>query len=319
MSSQQPNNAPKLPKLEELLESSWGGKKKPVNYLNYTKENYNILTLQSHDPYYSQYQKKIPVYVREQPDWTKSLYRKKGTKMTKYNYILFRNARLLQQRQGTVSSNSKTVPRSSLYNVADRSNYQAPANRSFTADKSRQRKNVNISAVSEVHKEALPLIKKTEKSEKAPSQASQMCKRSLSSYCSSKGRKKLQSESGASSLTEGMSKLTPAERLIKRAEQLGKFVQGIKTEEGKALVKNYAKQLVENLKASDIAKEQMRIAVDKPPEDLEKIIEVALGMKPQDDLPEKSAEESKKEPENEKKPEEKKTEEQKTDEEKLKE
>ena len=111
----QPTNQtqrPALPRLEDLLERTHGSKKRPVNYLNYTKETYNILTLQKHNEYYQDYKRQLPVYVREQPDWNKSLYKKKDNKVTPYNYILYRNAKNLKNRS---HSGAGGIPRTALY------------------------------------------------------------------------------------------------------------------------------------------------------------------------------------------------------------
>ena len=88
-----------LLRLNELMKDNADAKKYPLNYANYTKENYNILTLQNHNKYYQQYQQQIPVYVREQPDWTKSLYKRKNNKVNQYNYIMFRNVQNIKKKR----------------------------------------------------------------------------------------------------------------------------------------------------------------------------------------------------------------------------
>ena len=259
-----------------------GSMKKPVNHANYTKENYNILTLQEHDPYYKKYHNRIPVYVREKPDWTKSLYRKKNTKVTKYNYILFRNAKDLRQKTASQYGQS-TVPRSALYNRVNR----RAENRSFAAGESRME-------TSSKRQDTLPLILKKEPSKgRTLSKAEELRKRSLSSYCASKTQKK----SLNSTVSGVRPHLTETEKLIKRAEQLGHFVQGLGAEGTKQIATEYAKRLLEKMKASNLTKEQMKIALSGPMEEVTKIIEKALAEcgeeVPQD--PEKKEEEGKKE------------------------
>eukprot|EP01022_Parablepharisma_sp_SALTPOND_P022956 TRINITY_DN47218_c0_g1_i1.p2 TRINITY_DN47218_c0_g1~~TRINITY_DN47218_c0_g1_i1.p2 ORF type:complete len:318 (-),score=47.49 TRINITY_DN47218_c0_g1_i1:2565-3518(-) len=281
----QATNKSALPKLEDLLENDWAGKKKPVNYLNYTKEKYNILTLQKHNDYYQNYQRRIPVYVREEPDWSKSLYKRKNNKVTRYNYIMCRNVQNLKKIT-PFHNNSKTIPRSSLYRSVERSR-KPSENQSFIQSRGKPVANTSVNKTTIKGTETLPFIQKTQETQ---SKAAEIRKRSLSSYCGSKARKKTTPSVISGTTTEGMLKLTPAERLVKRAEQLARFMEGVKTEDGKELVKAYAKQLVEKMKASNITKEQMKIAISKPNEDLEKMIEEALGIK----------EEEKKEEENEK-------------------
>ena len=51
--------------------------KKPLNFSNYSKQKYDILTLGQLDPRYTTYSSQEPYYGRDMPDWTKSLYKQK--------------------------------------------------------------------------------------------------------------------------------------------------------------------------------------------------------------------------------------------------
>eukprot|EP00826_Nyctotherus_ovalis_P014023 TRINITY_DN13868_c0_g1_i12.p1 TRINITY_DN13868_c0_g1~~TRINITY_DN13868_c0_g1_i12.p1 ORF type:complete len:290 (-),score=64.79 TRINITY_DN13868_c0_g1_i12:365-1234(-) len=236
-----------LARLEDLVKdgSAPEVKKRLLNYANYTKENYNILTLEKHNNYYQNYQQKIPVYVREQPDWSKSLYKRKSNKVNKHNYILFRNVQNLRHPKSH-SRSIQNVPRDSLYRV----------NKSF-AEKSNVNKTVAMSRKGERSvTNTLPPISRAVTTQKH------------SSFCGSKSN-------GKSSKTGGV---LEAEQLIKRAEQLGKFIQGVKTEEGKEVARSYGKELIAKLKASDITKERMRIAMCASADELQKAIEERLGI-----------------------------------------
>jgi len=235
-----------LARLEELVKDASEVKRKPLNYANYTKENYNILTLEKHNNYYQNFQQKIPIYIREQPDWTKSSYKRKNTKITKHNYILFRNVKNLRESKSH-SKSIYNVPRCSLYRINKSFNEKSCGKKSVsrTISKGRERSVT----------ETLPLINKSQKNP--------------SSCYESKSR------GGVSGIT-GMSE---TEQLIKRAEQLGKFVQAVKTEEGKEMAKSYAKELIGKMKASDITKERMKIALLSSADELQKIFEDHLGIK----------------------------------------
>eukprot|EP00826_Nyctotherus_ovalis_P066071 TRINITY_DN9740_c0_g1_i15.p1 TRINITY_DN9740_c0_g1~~TRINITY_DN9740_c0_g1_i15.p1 ORF type:complete len:304 (-),score=111.98 TRINITY_DN9740_c0_g1_i15:266-1177(-) len=290
----QAENKRRLPKLEELL-----NEKKPLNYLNYTKEKYNILTLKEHDDYYRKYQEQIPVYVREQPDWGKSLYKRKNNKVNQYNYILYRNAKNIRERRFP-HDRTTVIPRSDLYRP-HKARYSQTDNLSVTEGRGRQVRNdgrEKSAARENSVAESLPFIRRKDN---AQDRTSAIQRRSLSSHCGSKGRK------GASvSKASGSSvKATHTEKLLRRAERLGKFLQSIRSEEGRELAKAYGKELIERLKASDLTKERMKIAMNTSVEDLQKTIEDSLGIKLDEE--EKKEEEKKKE-EGEKKEEEEKSE-----------
>ena len=260
-----------LPRIEDLLRKNYDTKKRPINYANYTHEDYNILTLDNYNDYYRDFKKKIPVYVREQPDWSKSLYRKKNNKVTKYNYFIHKNAKNIS-RGVSLRADSRIVPRDSLYKPLGRgterllNSKQKPATQSQFHKTSLRAKSVA---------ENLPLLKNNKY---ARSNISTVSKRSLSLYSAS--NKKAKSVLNKSAINDsGKTKFTRAELLIKRAEQLGKFMQSVKSEEGKKLISEYGKKIIENTDTSDITKEQMKIALEKPVEDLQKLLEDALGVK----------------------------------------
>lgn len=261
----QGENKRHLAKLEELLQE-----RKPLNYSNYTKERYNILTLKEHDDYYKKYQEQIPVYVREQPDWSKSLYKRKNNKINQYNYILYRNTKNIKERRFP-HDKTTVIPRSDLYRP-NRARYSQTDNLSVTEGRRMARREKSVAGENSVA-ESLPLIKKKGDTQ---DRMSEIQKRSLSSYCGSKPRKK-----STLSKTSGVSnaKITQTEKLLRRAEQLGKFLQNVKSEEGKTLAKAYGKELIERLKATDLTKERMRIAMNTSVEDLQKAIEDSLGIK----------------------------------------
>ncbi len=271
-------------KLEEILTQenylSLGGCKRPVNYANYTKENYDILTLKQHNDYYHNFRTKVPVYVREQPDWGRSLYKRKTNKVNQYNYIMCRNARDIHTRAANATTSA--IPRSALYREARRGNSISGSRRA----------NQSFAGTGSVapSKESLPLIVKRgtkenasvtgEKSSVAMSHVSskvkqEICNRSLSSYCGSKARSKSKSCS-RSSVTTGGGMMTEAQRQLRRAEQLGKFMQSLGSEGAKQVAAVYGQKLIEKLKASDMTKEQMKILLSQPPEEIEKMIERAL-------------------------------------------
>lgn len=236
-----------LARLDELVNDGNvpEAKRRVLNYANYTKENYNILTLEKHSNYYQNYQQKLPVYIREQPDWSKSLYKRKSNKVNKHNYILFRNVQNLHQPKSH-SRSTLNVPRDSLYRV----------NKSF-AEKSNAKKTIAMSKQGERSAgNSLPPISRAATAQKR------------SSFCGSKS-------SGKSSKTGGV---LEAEKLIRRAEQLAKFIQGVKTEEGKEVARSYAKELIAKLKTSDITKERMRIAMQVSADELRKVVEEGLGL-----------------------------------------
>ena len=260
-----------LPRIEDLLKKNYDTKKRPINYANYTHEDYNILTLDNYNDYYRDFKKKIPVYVREQPDWSKSLYRKKNNKVTKYNYFIHKNAKNIS-RGISLCADSRIVPRDSLYKPLGRgterplNSKQKPEIQSQFCKNSSRAKSVA---------ENLPLLKNNKY---ARSNISTVSKRSLSLYSAS--NKKAKSVLNKSAINDsGKTKFTRAELLIKRAEQLGKFMQSVKSEEGKKLISEYGKKIIENTDTSDITKEQMKIALQKPVEDLQKLLEDALGVK----------------------------------------
>jgi len=257
-----------LPKLEELLKE-----RKALNYANYTKEQYNIVTLKEHNNYYKKYQEQIPVYVREQPDWSKSLYKRKSNKVNQYNYILYRNAKNIKERKFP-HDKTTIIPRSDLYRP-HKGRYSQTDNLSVTEGgrgMKKERKEKLVMGENSVT-ESLPVIKKKGDPQ---GKTSEIQKRSLSSYCGSKSRKK-STISKMSAISNP--KVTQTEKLLKRAEQLGKFLQSIKSEEGKKLAKAYGKELVERLKASDLTKERMKIAMNTSMEELQKAIEDSLGIK----------------------------------------
>lgn len=247
-------------KSKQMKEESKGANR-ALYHANYTKENYNILTLQQHNDYYQQYQQKIPVYVREQPDWAKSLYKKKHNKVNQYNYILYRNVRNVS---GKADRDRQSVGTSGIYKESSKC-MSKDGHRSFMGSNTQKMQD----------QESLPLIMKKNPPQKdqAVSKVQEMCKRSLSSYCSSKAGKK-----SRSSVVSGAEKkhLSEAEKMIQRAEQLGKFVKSLGKDTGKEIAVSYANKLLEKCNLSDIAKEQIKIAIEKPPEDVEKMVENAL-------------------------------------------
>lgn len=240
-----------LARLEDLVKDPPEIKKKALNYVNYTKENYNILTLEKHSEYYDNFQRKIPVYIREQPDWTKSSYKRKNNKPNKYNYIIFRNIQNLKQPKNQPYS----ISRDSLYKL-NKSINENPIRKKTTTESIRSR-------VRSVKKTLPPLSK------------------SSVSYSNSKSHGGLSKVSG----------LSEVEQLIKRAEQLGKFVQSVKSEEEKEVAKMYGKELIGKMKASDITKERMKIALLASADELQKIFEENLGVKLDVEEAEKKAEE----------------------------
>ena len=126
-----PGDSQHLPKFQELLNEH-----KPLNYLNYTNEGYNILTLKDHNDYYKRYQNQIPVYIREQPDWNRSLYKRKNNKVTPYNYILYRNVKNL--KNGNFPHNkTKVIPTNELYKP-NQPRYGESDKRSITESKRRK-------------------------------------------------------------------------------------------------------------------------------------------------------------------------------------
>eukprot|EP00826_Nyctotherus_ovalis_P023012 TRINITY_DN17725_c0_g1_i1.p1 TRINITY_DN17725_c0_g1~~TRINITY_DN17725_c0_g1_i1.p1 ORF type:complete len:300 (-),score=80.37 TRINITY_DN17725_c0_g1_i1:237-1136(-) len=251
--------APKLrlPRIQDLIRKEYDSKKRPINYANYTNESYNILTLENHNDYYKSYKKKLPAYTAEQPDWSKSLYKRKTNKIDKYNYLMYRNARNV--RNMSRKSRECEVPRSLLYRTVDKM-HRGQSSGTVPFEKKSGTKSVL---------ETLPLIRNKRGTQ---SNASALSKRSLSLYSKSNKKKSVMSEA------KGSNKLRRSQQLIKRAERLGKFLQGIKSEEGKELVRAYGKRLVESLNVSDITKERMKIAIETPAEDIQRILESALGV-----------------------------------------
>lgn len=248
--------------------------KKALYHANYTKENYNILTLQSHNDYYKQYQKQIPIYAHQEPDWSKSLYKRKNNKVTKYNYILYRNVRNVsgkgnKDRQSVIS------------------------NEGYASSKKNQRSFVGSSSKQLADQESLPLIlQKKKQKEQSASKVKEMCKRSLSSYCGSKASK--MNKSSVASCAVEKTQLSEAERMIQRGERLGKFVKELGKDATKKIASTYAKMLLDKAGLSDITKEQIKIAIENPIEDIEKKIGNAIGEQKEEKKEEQEEKESEK-------------------------
>jgi len=239
-----------LPRIQHLIKEEGTTKKKAINYANYSNEDYNILTLENHSDYYKGFKNMIPSYIRDKPDWSKSLYKRKKGKIDKYNYLMYRNVRNISRKalgHGIISRNSL---------------YQTVVKREQSNDPL-----IKKSGTKSVM-ETLPFIKNKKDTQSSPFVLS---KRSLSS-CSRSNKKSINS-------VKKENKLRRSEELLKRAEQLGKFLQSIKSEEGKELIRTYGKRLVEKLNVSDITKERMKIAIETPAEDIQRLIENALGVK----------------------------------------
>ena len=259
-----------LLRLNELMKDNAETKKYPLNYANYTKENYNILTLQNHNNYYQQFQEQIPVYVREQPDWSKSLYKRKNNKVNQYNYIMFRNVQNIKKKNNPYG-NSNMIPRESLYKAKDPSRGQS-VNRTVANFSNKGKKESSVVGT-------LPLIKRKGKS---VSEA-----RSVSHYNSKSSKKSVTNKT----FTSEAGKISKADQLIKRAEQLAKFIQTVNSEETKETIRAYARDIITKLNESDITKERMRIAILESADDLQKIFEENLGIKLDLNEPKNNAEE----------------------------
>ncbi len=284
-----------------------GIKKPHLNHVNYTKETYNILTLQPHTDYYQKFRTQIPVYVREQPDWTKSLYKKRTNKVDRFNYIMVRNAQELRKTEASsrgansMNKSQHTIPRCALYAVARRN-----ASHIGTQRQQREHRSFTYNSRPSPSKDSLPLVLKRsepqERSSRARSKVEEMCKRSLTSYCGGGKSISANRRSIAGSVSSAAPQLTETEKQLKRAEQLGRFMQSLGGEGVKKVATMYARQMLEKMQASALTKEQMRLIFSKPPEELEKIIERALlgGEVGAEDAKEAKTEEEKKKEEDKK-------------------
>ena len=196
--------------LPELL------KRKQLNYANYTKESYNIVTLKNHNDYYQSYQKQIPAYSWEKPDWSKKILQKKIRRVNRYNHIIHRNIRN--------AKNGKVALKTLLQHH----------NKTEETEKAKRRLTI----------ESLPLIKNRNR-------MSEISR----SFCIPKWRQ------------EPVKKEYTPKKLIKKAMQLGKYVQTIKSEKDKQLVRAYGKQLIQRLKEDPLAesiKEKLNSDVKEP-------------------------------------------------------
>ena len=238
------NNQLHLPKLNDLVKEEH----KSINYLNYTNEKYNILTFENHNEYYQHYSYRIPVYVHDQPNWNNSSYKKKAKKITPFNYILYRNAKNIKEKK-LMHNKSQSIPKGSLYkelNQDDPINNQLPKIRNGLCEKETPKKVIN--------------------------------RKQLRNYKNLNKCKGVLYNTLDNSKMEN-SPLNKDEQLLKRTDQLVRFSQGIKSNEGKSLAKFYSKRIVDTLDVNNKTKEQLKVIIDTPLENLEKDVNEKLKIK----------------------------------------
>ena len=220
-------------KLEDLMQ-----KRHLPNYLNYTKEDYNILTLQKHSGYYKALHQLVPSYIREQPDWNKSYYKKKKTKITQFNYIMFRNVKNLKKIKG-----KSWGYRNDQLNKTHCAKWLSQDTKSRTAEMQKRslslyckaRNNRGLSAIK------TDIVQTNNKPKHNPI-------------------------------------LSKKERLIIRAQQLTDFIKDIKTEKAKKILKRYGHKLVEKLKLKNITKEHVKTAMANISEEFEDTVKDTLNL-----------------------------------------
>ena len=116
-------------KIGELFNKDATFSKTPINYMNYTKSKYDILNLRNYNEYYQRFQKQIPDYIRDQPEWDKFLYKRKTCKIDRDNYIIFRNVM-------NAKNYKKGILRSTLYRSLE--NYRPKTTRTISSVRKKQ-------------------------------------------------------------------------------------------------------------------------------------------------------------------------------------
>ena len=244
------NEGLQLLRIEDFFGDNHETRKRSLNYVNYTNENYNIVTLQNYNEYYNKYKKKLYLYVRERPKFNKSL-----GKLSHTNINNVRNFNSL--KSASLYCNLKIIPPNSLYKSIGRTSSRK------NGIKQSIKLNKKFSATKSVINR-LPIIDC-----KQPVQynSSPVSKYSFTSCSISNRRKK------------SAKKENYSEKLIKRAEQFGRFLSIIKSDEAKKFIRERGKKFIEKLNENYLIKEKMKIAIETPVEaGIQRITKENLGI-----------------------------------------
>eukprot|EP00826_Nyctotherus_ovalis_P022976 TRINITY_DN17705_c0_g1_i4.p1 TRINITY_DN17705_c0_g1~~TRINITY_DN17705_c0_g1_i4.p1 ORF type:complete len:229 (+),score=35.71 TRINITY_DN17705_c0_g1_i4:48-689(+) len=172
-----------------------------------------------HSDYYQQYQRQIPVYVREQHEWSKEMFKRTVKRNKRYNDIICRNIRNAKNSKAAIRN---LMNRHSHHNKTENHNISKQPLVDENPGKIQKRSII----------ESLPLIRNGNLSTKS------------SKVTQSFSLPKQRQDTTAQKLD-----CTP-DKLLKKAVRLGKYVRTVKSKEGRQLVRAYGRELVKKLRAS---------------------------------------------------------------------